>query len=86
MGHSIRLPWRFYRDHEERALPSGVVVKQSAAHVLVACTDDELAEIESDARFYADEHGPDGEGLSGIKSSARATIRAIEAYRQERGE
>lgn len=79
--NEIWLPPRFYQDHEDRDLPSGTVLRRTARKVLVRCSDEELAEIEDDAKYYADANGPDGEGLEGLKRSAKATIEAIKKHR-----
>jgi len=79
--HQIWLPLTFFEDHEGRDLPSGTVIKRAARKVLVQCSDDELSEIESDAKYYADLCGPDGEGLEGIRRSAKATVEAIKKHR-----
>lgn len=73
----IRLPQRFLMDHEDRALPTPEVVKQTKAHFFVRADDPNLSELLNDAEFYSHRWGPDGEGLEGIKASARATVKAI---------
>jgi hypothetical protein len=81
MNTNIRLPVFFFRDHEERDLPTPVVLRRTARHVFVSADDIELAELLDDAEFYAHRYGPDGDGLSGLKASARATAAAIRAAR-----
>lgn len=77
----IRVPARFYQDHDERGCePFCEPVKQSSRYVWLRRDDPGLAELLDDARHYADEFGPDelgGDG--GLKRSAAATVRAIEA-------
>lgn len=83
MKHELSLPRRFYEDHADRELPCGTVLSRSASRVRVICSDAELEEIESDARHYAHPDVAQGMGreYSGIVASARATVKAIEAYR-----
>lgn len=73
----IRLPAHFYRDHEERDLPTPCAVRRTRRHVHVSADDPHLAELRSDAAYYADPNGPDGCG-QGLATSARATLRAID--------
>lgn len=76
---TVKLPAVFWRDHYERDLPSGRLLKETRSEVTIEATDAELAEILHDAEHYADKYGPDGEGLSGLKASARATIKRLTA-------
>lgn len=76
MPNLIRLPLVFYDDHEARDLDTPEAVKRTGSHVWVRDNDPALPELLSDARYYADPFGPD---MSlGFKSSARATINAIQ--------
>lgn len=77
----ITLPRVFWLDHTERDLPSGELIRRSVASVVVEVTEDELREIESDARFYSDANGPDGCPRS-IIESAKRTVAAIEKHRR----
>lgn len=79
----VKLPPAFYWDHRFRDLPSGEVVKETSRYVLVNLTPDELAEIESDASYYATEGKYMGRHLQGIVSSARATLRRIKNLKQQ---
>lgn len=73
----IRLPPSFYQDHDERDLPTPEDVGKAKSYVLVRADDPALPELLNDAEHYAHPWGPDAEGLSGLKASARATVRAI---------
>lgn len=73
----IRLPVTFFIDHEERSLPTPTVVRETKSHFFVASGDPALGELLSDAEHYAHPYGPDADGLSGLKASAKATVRAI---------
>ena len=75
---TVQLPPRFYDDHVDRDLPGGTVVKRTKRLVTVEATEAELAEILSDARYYSEPGGP-GDYDLGIKSSAQATVRRINA-------
>jgi hypothetical protein len=79
----IRLPIKFFQDHDERGLESPEIVKSTQRHWFVRANDPNLHHLLSDAEFYADRWGPDGDGLEGLKASARATIKAIKAAEKE---
>jgi hypothetical protein len=76
-SHEIWLPFLFWRDHDERALPSGEFIKLSYNMVRVRVTRKELAEIRSDAEFYAQGNVDMDDGGSMCRSAA-ATVRAID--------
>jgi hypothetical protein len=62
---------------------AGVIVKTTVSHYTVELNDAQHAELLSDARHYADpymaaELGPD---YFGLVSSARSTVKALEAVR-----
>jgi hypothetical protein len=74
----VKLPWRFISDHEERECPSPVIVRSTKSHCFVAAIDcDGWRDLVNDAEFYIDPYGPDAEYLTGIKKSARATLKAL---------
>jgi len=74
----VRLPPAFWFDHRDRDLPSGRIVKQAKRYIDVEVTPAELAEILSDARFYATSASEYNADYPGLVSSARATVRSIE--------
>lgn len=74
---TIKLPPAFYEDHDERDLPTPEDIGKAKSYVLVRADDPALGELLDDAEHYAHPWGPDAEGLSGLKASARATVRAI---------
>jgi hypothetical protein len=74
---TIKLPPAFYDDHDERGLPTPEDVGNAKSYVLVRADDPALRELLDDAEHYAHPYGPDGEGLGGLRSSAKATVRAI---------
>lgn len=78
---TIDLPAKFWQDHDERALPAGKLIKVVGNRVRIECTEEELAEILDDAKFYSDVNGPD-QLPPGLKASAKATVRAIERFRE----
>lgn len=77
MSDTIKLPKVFFTDHSERDLDTPEVIKETANHFIVSKDDSALPELLSDAEFYVDEYGPNAEGLLGVKTSARATIKAL---------
>lgn len=82
----IRVPAKFFDDHEERECePFCEPVKRTDRFVWLAPTDAGLDELLSDARHYSDEWGPDAiDDGGGLKRSAAATVKAIEAARASR--
>ncbi len=89
--HVLWLPGYFHYDHCNRALPGGVVIAEvphpngagyHSLRVKIKATPAELAEIRSDASYYAGDGAPDGMGPYGppLFRSARATVRAIDKY------
>lgn len=74
---TIKLPPAFYDDHDERDFPTPEDVGNAKSYVLVRADDPALRELLDDAEHYAHPYGPDGEGLGGLRSSAKATVRAI---------
>ena len=76
----IRIPTVFFIDHEERALDTPVVVKETKTHFYIDSADPAIHNLYSDAEFYCDPYGPDADGLFGLKASARATMRALKPY------
>ena len=82
----IELPPAFYDDHVDRALPAGTLVGANRNGYKIRCTEEELREIYSDAKHYAD-MGTNELGLEylGLVTSARATVRRINKYRNAKG-
>ncbi len=74
---TIKLPPAFYQDHDERSLPTPEDIGNAKSYVLVRADDPALPELLNDAEYYAHPYGPDGEGLGGLRASAKATVRAI---------
>ena len=83
----VRVPKKFFSDHEERECePFCEPVKRSSRFVWLLSNDPGLPELLSDARHYADEWGPDEVGDNGgLKRSAVATVKAIEAFTSKGG-
>ena len=79
----IRVPAKFFDDHEERECePFCDPVRRTDRFVWLAPHDAGLDELLSDARHYSDEWGPDAiDDGGGLKRSAAATVKAIEAAR-----
>jgi hypothetical protein len=79
----LRLPPRFYEDHMSRDCEDGAQIatadrsqelRETSKGVIVSMTHAGIAELWSDADYYASEMGGNYPGLA---SSARATLRAI---------
>ena len=82
---AIVVPARFWDDHSERA-PSDyadardicIEVRRTRAKVWLDCTPEQLENLRGDAEHYSHPYGPD-ETPSGIRRSAQATLKAINA-------
>jgi hypothetical protein len=75
---TVSLPPAFYADHVARELPAGLVVKQTKKAVTVALTQEELAELRSDASHYAFSMAEGGFEGRGLIASAKATLKALD--------
>ncbi len=80
-----RVPRRFWDDHELRIDDESLepeVINETTRHVYLAMTPAQLADLISDAHYYAGECGAEmvgqDRGMLGIVSSARATLKALE--------
>lgn len=80
---TLTLPSRFWDDHMERECEEGATIpledrsleeRTTSRGTVVSMTHAGIAELWSDADYYASEMGRDYPGLA---SSARATLRAI---------
>ena len=76
---TYELPARFFEDHESRGLFNGRVDRRTKSTVTVAMTVLGFDEMLSDARFYSTEWRHMGPEYMGLGSSARATVRRLEA-------
>lgn len=85
-GATVRIPRRFYDDHEWRGLPTPVPVKQDKRNVWIALDDEAFVELVNDAEYYAGAYGPDGMGDGGgLVRSATSLLKALRAALQEPG-
>ena len=83
---TIRIPQRFFDDHEERDLPAPEVVKWNKRHYWIDANSEHLAELHADAFFYSDFQHWDfefGSRLWGLCVSAAATEKAISKHLAE---
>lgn len=72
--HTITLPRRFWDDHCDRLSPDCTEI-EGARYSVVTLSDDQLAELLADARYYA-EGWPD-DAPRGLVMSARSTVSRI---------
>lgn len=72
----VTIPRKYGLDAIERGLDVGRVVKVTARQVTLDCTDEQLAELRSDAEYYADEAGW-SDHARGYCRSARAALKAL---------
>lgn len=71
----IRVPRRFFDDHEARSLPTPEVVHYNKTHYWIKRDDPAIEELRSDAAYYADRDGPDmGPNL---RPAAKALLAAL---------
>ncbi len=77
----IRIPSRFYEDHVERDLPVPSVIKETQRYIWIDADSPHLSEFLDDAKHYAGDaiSLSDFPDLIGVKASAKATVKAIEA-------
>lgn len=79
-GEAVRVPAAFFDDHESRDCePYCEPVKRSGRYVWLRLDDPGLEELLSDARHYADPTWTLDSCYFGLKRSAVATVKAIEA-------
>jgi hypothetical protein len=79
----IKIPHRFYTDHMERGLEAPKVLRWYSTHLIIDGEDPAVDELLSDAEYYATPGIFEPE-YAGLASSARATVKAIQAYRSSR--
>ena len=74
----IRIPLRFYDDHESRDLPTPELVKRTSTYGVVRSDDPALPELLDVARYYYSSgvEGPAG-AVPGLANAARALIEAL---------
>ena len=81
---TIRIPQRFFDDHEERDLPAPEVVKWNKKHYWIDANSEYLYELLSDASHYATSFDFEfGSRLWGLSVSAAATEKAIRKHLDE---
>ena len=73
----IRIPTRFFDDHQERELPTPEIYKSTARHYWISADDPEIPELLSDCDYYDSCQSGMDDYFFGLISSARATARAI---------
>lgn len=72
----VTVPRKYGLDAVERGLDIGEVVRVTARHITLECTAAQLAELRSDAEYYADEVGF-SDHARGYCRSARAALKAL---------
>lgn len=75
--HTITISALFWEDHLDRYLPSGRLIAMNKRTVTIAVNDEHLAEIRSDARYYADFTGCDRTDNRSVCDAAKRTVAAI---------
>ena len=77
---TVRVPAAFFKDHEDRDCePYCEPVKRTGRYVVLRLDDPGLRELLDDARHYADPSWSMEQEYFGLKRSAVATVKAIEA-------
>jgi hypothetical protein len=74
---TVKIPPAFYDDHVARDLPAGTETHRTKKVVTVDLDADELAELVSDAKHYADSAADFWEDHRGLVISARATLKVL---------
>lgn len=78
-----KVPKAFVLDHINRDLnDESIIIRSTKSHCYIEVTDEQRDALLSDAEFYSDASyviGAMGIGYAGISSSARATVRALQA-------
>lgn len=77
----VRIPARFYDDHQSRDLDTPRCHKFTRTHVWIDPADPAVPELLDDARYYTDPYGPGAE-CPGLRASARATVATLAAAPQ----
>ena len=91
MTDLIRVPKVFYDDHTQNlSLEAPPVVRETKRHYWIDASSEHLAELLSNASFYADPRCFDAKsspepGMQQLVISARATEEAIDEYLSEIG-
>lgn len=84
MKRTIRIPPRFYQDHRSRECgQSGVIVKRTKTYYIVELDQEAWDDLYSDADYYGADNSDgwfDGDGMRGIISSARATLKVMKQH------
>lgn len=76
-----KIPRAFYDDRVQRDLPCPAVLRTMRSHYVIPLDTPFSKDFLDDAEHYADQDGPT-EISVGLKSSARATVRAIKRAMQ----
>lgn len=79
MSYTIDTPAHFWDDHDGRCPSAAVEIKRlrQGSIVRLELTGDEIADLHSDADYYADFSGDDRQENFGIVNSAKATLRHL---------
>lgn len=79
MANLVRIPQRFFDDHEGRDLPTPTVVRATKRHYYIRRDDPAYDELLDDAEYYAGDAAPDWAEGRAIRASAKATVAAMKA-------
>jgi len=72
---AVRIPHGFFDDHRDRALPTPEILRHTGRHYWIDTAAAEYAALISDARYYADQYGPDG--APHVVRMAKDLLRAV---------
>jgi hypothetical protein len=82
MTYRLTVPRIFWEDHAigRACSPDAIVIRETARTVVVDLTDNDLADLRSDAAYYVDsvDFCGEREAYRSLINSARATVRALE--------
>ena len=76
---TVRIPRRFYEDHEWRDLPTPPAVRGTVHHVWIDPSHPDTTELANDAAYYAHEYGPEIEDSHGrnLQIAAKKTVQIL---------
>jgi len=83
----VRVPRRFYDDHEWRDLPVPPAIRRTAHHVWIELDHPDMGELVNDAEYYADKRGGppvEDKHSRNLRNSAQKTVDSVRLAKAER--
>lgn len=79
---TIKVPLRFYSDHDERDLDTPSAIRYTKTHVVIDANDPAISELLEDAEYYAASARYMGREYAALCASAARTAEVIRAARR----